>query len=78
MTSIGVLQFPYQGKVIRDALGKELTGWTVVEDGHPGYPSKDRETAIANARAMVSIRCARHIVSFLVIASDGTKETITL
>jgi hypothetical protein len=76
MKSIGVIQFPYQGKQLRDALGKERIGWCIVEDGQPGYPYPTKEQAIANAWGVISIRAAR-IDSFLVISSDGTKEKVS-
>ena len=77
MTSIGVIEFPYKGRHIRDALGRERVGWSIVEDGEPGYPYQNKDEAICAAKGLVSIRMAR-IDAFKVISGDGTVETVTI
>jgi hypothetical protein len=77
MTSIGILQFPYKGKVIRDAMGRQCDGWSVVEDGRPGIPFESKEGAIRHAKGIIAIRCDRR-TAFTVIDSNDCREVVTL
>ena len=49
-------QFIVRQGTVRDALGRERSGWLVYEDGRPGYPYPTKEKAVYEAKAIAQIR----------------------
>jgi hypothetical protein len=50
-----------------DAAGRRREGWSIIENGRPGYPEVSKDAAIIGAQAIAQIRRVSGIVPKVIV-----------